>query len=86
MPQDGCRARLTAAVIWFWLWAPGDPRVPLVLHVIAPQREHALDQPAWGVDVEVLPFPEEPGGVGCPISKWDPGVQSELTLAPNWYL
>src|SRR3989442_1661532 len=36
---------------------PGHPRGSFALHLVAPQRNHALDQPARRVDLEVLALP-----------------------------
>src|SRR5918998_5521926 len=38
---------------------PGDPRGSLALHVIAPERNHTLDKPAWRVDLKILSLAEE---------------------------
>src|ERR1035437_1560784 len=68
---------------------PGDPRGALALHVLAPERDHALDQLVWGVDLEVLAFAQELGGAlvrhleacaGREV-RFDP--VAELVLAPD---
>src|SRR5215212_605712 len=38
---------------------PGDSRGSLALHVVAPERNHALDKPAWRVDLKILSLAEE---------------------------
>src|SRR5664280_2085398 len=68
---------------------PGDPRGALALHVLAPERDHALDQLPWRVDLEILAFTQGAGrtlvrhleaGAGREV-RADP--VAELVLAPD---
>src|SRR6185295_13225965 len=42
---------------------PGDPRGALALHLVAPERDHALDEPARRVDLQVLALSQDEGAV-----------------------
>src|ERR1039458_3135166 len=68
---------------------PGDPGGTFVLHVLAPERNHGVGEPAWRINLEDLALTEEPAGLGgahlqpratLPI-RVDPG--SKVVLAPD---
>src|SRR5712691_434507 len=78
-----------AAGIADGLDVPGDPRGSLALHLVAPEGDHALDQPARRVDLEVLPLAEHYAGgrVAHLVARaWRPvrgDLGAEVVLAPD---
>src|SRR5213594_1301851 len=60
---------------------PGDPRGPLLLHVVTPESPHALDQPPRRIDLEVLALSERRVSRG--VARRVPRALRPVGIDPN---